>query len=184
MIYARKDLDGYKEDNSDAHTHIILDKDDYNSLIREKNNLIRVHRERSNSARDLRPKKEHTGYVLISGMEGQTKQFGYTFKCYKYKFQTPYDIILSFEDAKKYISSDIKQFDNFLLLDNREHNYRKFSVYLDFSEFDSEEFDDIWENELIFFDLKIKQNGFKQYWEVEFSSTIEINLKTSILGKK
>lgn len=44
-------------------------KNDVNYYRKLNNNLIRICKERANSARNLKPKKQHTGYVVISSQE-------------------------------------------------------------------------------------------------------------------
>ena len=70
-------------------------------------NLIRITQERANSQRDLRPKKEHTGYVVKRSSEREHRyKDGRSMKSlvlWETVLQTPYSVEYSSEDAAKLI---------------------------------------------------------------------------------
>ena len=69
-------------------------------------NLLRISRERANADRKLRPKKEHTGYVVVSSKE---KEWRYkesrndwkTVTLWETTLQTPYTVDFTEEQARK-----------------------------------------------------------------------------------
>lgn len=150
--------------------------------------LIRVHREKSNSQRSLIPKKEHSGYLFISGKRVKFKFFE-VFKdknCFLYKFQTPYDICLPYDLVMKRVDSDLRER---VLKDlNVDIDKVRFMGNVDaFVNSKAEKKGDyikgIWENnnELFIFNFKINQNGAKGFWEIEFNSRDEIIINNSVL---
>ena len=86
---------------------------------RHKNgNLIRILKEKSNAGRGLTPKKEHCGYVFLSGEE-----FTYIHKhsfneysrdnetlplpCWRVRFQTPYSVEMDFKSVTGLVFDDL-----------------------------------------------------------------------------
>ena len=79
------------------------DECDYQTRLNE--NLLRIAKERANADRKLRPKREHTGYVVISSIErdhsykdnyGKTK----TVRIWETVLQSPYRIDFTVEQAR------------------------------------------------------------------------------------
>lgn len=67
-------------------------------------NLLRIAKERANADRDLRPKKQHTGYVVISSMERDVTykdlhQRPKTERLWETVLQTPYSVGVTDEQA-------------------------------------------------------------------------------------
>jgi hypothetical protein len=65
--------------------------------------LLRIIRERANADRELRPKKEHTGYVITNFVEktGRPSQSIPIFKWYETTIQSPFPVAeTAFETAK------------------------------------------------------------------------------------
>lgn len=67
-------------------------------------NLLRISKERANASRKLKPKKEHSGYVVISSME---KDYSYkygsnrrTVRLWETVLQTPFSIDFTEEQAR------------------------------------------------------------------------------------
>lgn len=74
-------------------------------------NLLRINRERANADRKLKPKKEHTGYVVCSSSE---RDYTYRLKGKNYKIilwetvmQSPYTIDFTEELARKQIIDEL-----------------------------------------------------------------------------
>lgn len=68
-------------------------------------NLLRISKERANASRKLKPKKEHSGYVVISSTE---KDYSYkyganrrTVRLWETVLQTPFSIDFTEEQARK-----------------------------------------------------------------------------------
>lgn len=74
-------------------------------------NLLRICKERANADRKLKPKKEHTGYVVISSQEKeiryQEKRKMRTAVVWETVFQSPYSIEFTEEQARKLIVSEL-----------------------------------------------------------------------------
>lgn len=74
-------------------------------------NLLRICKERANADRKLKPKKEHTGYVVISSQEKeiryQEKRKMITAVVWETVFQSPYSIEFTEEQARKLIVSEL-----------------------------------------------------------------------------
>lgn len=82
-----------EEQKSEAEYQIGLNK-----------NLLRISRERANADRKLKPKKEHTGYVVISSMEkDHTYKHGSnrrTVRLWETVLQSPYSVDFTEEQAR------------------------------------------------------------------------------------
>ena len=67
--------------------------------------LMRINRERANSDRHLRPKREHSGYVVLRSGERdhsyRVKQKNVTVRLWETVLQTPYSIDFSADQAKE-----------------------------------------------------------------------------------
>ena len=80
-------------------------------------NLIRVAVERANAQRGLTPKKQHNGYVILSGEEyifncecaiPHTKKTKVLkLPCFKFRLQSPYQVNFDLDSVKKLICDDI-----------------------------------------------------------------------------
>lgn len=71
-------------------------------------NLLRVARERANGERKLKPKKEHTGYVVVSSMEKEhrfkgTNQSMHTVMLWETVLETPYTVDFEVDKVKRLI---------------------------------------------------------------------------------
>lgn len=69
-------------------------------------NLLRISRERANADRQLRPKKDHTGYVVVSSAEKESSYKDYYGKNKKVMLwetvlQSPYSVDFTEEQARK-----------------------------------------------------------------------------------
>lgn len=77
-----------------------------NTYLRGLNeNLLRISRERANVDRQLRPKKEHTGYVVVSSAEKESSYkdyYGKTIKVMLWEtvLQSPYSVDFTEEQAR------------------------------------------------------------------------------------
>lgn len=85
-------------------------------LQRLNKSLIKQIKERSNAQKGQYPKKQHTGYSLISSYQ---KEYRYYYQdnhrvawIYETVFQTPYDICLFHDDVKKLVIKDYLKEDN------------------------------------------------------------------------
>lgn len=75
--------------------------------------LLRISRERSNADRKLRPKKEHTGYVVLSSNEKELRRKDRGRSSYYYitlwetVLQSPYSVEFTEEQARRQICEDL-----------------------------------------------------------------------------
>lgn len=82
------------------------ERQDSDYLARLNENLLRIARERANADRNLKPKKEHTGYVVVSSTE---KEYRYkvnrrdfeTVMLWETVLQSPYSIDFTEEQARE-----------------------------------------------------------------------------------
>lgn len=75
-------------------------------------NLLRISRERANADRDLRPKKEHTGYVVVSSTEKKIRykdgnRHWATVVLWETILQTPYSIDFPEHQARQQSKEDL-----------------------------------------------------------------------------
>lgn len=75
-------------------------------------NLLRISRERANADRGLRPKKAHTGYVVVSSSEKEVRYKTsrnklLTTKVWETVIQSPYSVDFSENQARKLIEKDL-----------------------------------------------------------------------------
>lgn len=77
-------------------------------LERKNATLFNINREMINAKRNLKPKKEHSGYVLKGGREKAFKYFTSEFNFFAYRFQTPYSTSLKTSIVREKIIEDFK----------------------------------------------------------------------------
>ena len=148
------------------------------------NSFIRQCKERSNQEKGQTPKKQHTGYSLITS---NPKDYQYIYKGSRRKalifesvFQTPYPIDYSYFEAYELVDGDVAfGEDEDMLLDymgadefSIEHRYE--DVYDKYS-------DDDLENKNIFYNQNIRMNGRDGYWELILNHTKPLSSPPSIM---
>ena len=146
-------------------------------------NLLRISKERANKDRNLRPKKEHSGYVIISSTE----------KTYRYKgknrywtaaalwetvLQIPYSVDFTENQARKQVKDDLFKRDTdqlcYLLL-------KKIGITAVYGQEYSEMMkDDKWRDahapHNVMLDWRLRANYRTGYWEVIFSHTKPLDI--------
>lgn len=74
-------------------------------------NLLRISKERANADRKLKPKKEHTGYIVISSQEKEIryrdKKQMFSVVVWETVLQSPYNIEFTEEQARKQIFDEL-----------------------------------------------------------------------------
>ena len=85
-------------------------------------NLLRISRERANADRGLRPKKVHTGYVVVTSSEKEIRYRGgrnklLTAKVWETVLQSPYSVDLTESQARQLIEENLLTEKNGLLAD-------------------------------------------------------------------
>ncbi|MGN0993060.1 MAG: hypothetical protein ACI4PE_03990, partial [Bacilli bacterium] len=117
-------------------------------------NLLRISKERANADRKLKPKKEHTGYIVVSSQEKEIK-YSKSRKSIIWEtcIQTPYSIEFDESNAR----TQITEKENWMLACigiNRKH----YCEYSEIAMMDDEEFNTA-------FSLKLRANYKAGYWE-------------------
>lgn len=131
-------------------------------------NLLRISREKANAKRGLRPKKEHTGYLVLDSQQynyifryiSKGKTINETFPCWKVKIQTPYDSSIDFEVIKINIQNDlIKIIGSSLGIQKR----------INVETYEFKDFQELWTTSVNFiFKTTYKANFKSGLWEIEY----------------
>ena len=71
----------------------------------QESNLLRITKERANAERDLKPKKEHTGYVVLTSVEKESRykdSYGHprTITLWETAMETPYTVDFEAEQVR------------------------------------------------------------------------------------
>ena len=136
-------------------------------------NLLRIARERANADRKLRPKKEHTGYVVLSSVE---KEYRYrdrgswkSVKLWETALETPYSI----DFTERQVKAQIKE----LADDEGPHLVKQLGI----QGYCGQKYEDMlagrdWlteeeENNNIMLEKRMRANYRSGYWEVLFFHT-------------
>lgn len=84
-------------------------------LKRINDSFIRQIKERSNAAKGIYPKKQHTGYLLISSQQKEKKYYDGKWKTvfvFETVFKTPYTVDYKYEDVMYMIKNDFLKSDS------------------------------------------------------------------------
>ena len=134
-------------------------------------NLIRVAVERANAQRGLTPKKQHTGYVILSGEEyifncecqlsNSKKTKILKLPCFKFRLQSPYQVNFDLDSVKNLICDDI--------LKKLCENFGVSSVYeKGIAGYTEDAINKLWNrDENFIFKITYKANFQKGFWEFE-----------------
>ena len=144
--------------------------------------LLRISKERANVDRKLKPKKEHTGYVVISSTEKE-----YRFKTntstrlktailWQTVIQSKYSIDFTEEQAKKQIKEELfnHEYNSSWLIGkigitaNFDGKYEELLKNIDFR--------DNMQNYNVMFTPHFKANYRSGYWEIFFMHTKDLNI--------
>ena len=144
--------------------------------------LLRISKERANVDRKLKPKKEHTGYVVISSTEKE-----YKFKTntstrlktailWQTVIQSKYSIDFTEEQAKKQIQEELFNYE-----DNNSWLIGKIGITQIFNGKFEEllrnmDFRDNMQNYNVMFTPHFKANYRSGYWEIVFMHTKALNI--------
>ncbi len=111
----KSEIEGMQNQNDELLNSIMSMDDEVITLENSNRNLRRIVRERSNSARNLRPKKEHSGYVPLRVDQMQVTA-GYSEESgpiramvWKTTFETPYPALICFEDIEEEVMKELKE---------------------------------------------------------------------------
>lgn len=101
---------------ADIEHELATEKNESDYQRRLNANLLRISKERANADRKLKPKKEHTGYIVVSSAE---KEYRYqdgsrhwkTVTLWETVLQSPYSVDFTEEQARKQIPESLFQKD-------------------------------------------------------------------------
>lgn len=72
-------------------------------------NLLRISRERANAKRNLKPKKQHAGYIVLSSREIIWRDnWGHTSPAWQTEIQSPYPAGIKADALRNRINTDLK----------------------------------------------------------------------------
>lgn len=143
-------------------------------------NLLRICRENANQKRNIRPKKQRSGYIFLSSEQyddrktfdeegwGRTKLKTVYFKAWKTVFETPYSCFLSQDQAKDLIYADLT-----------EHNLLSAINISKYGDLTIEEAQEPEEYANKMYDTKYKANGRSGLWEVIIMHTLPVDVYTN-----
>lgn len=141
-------------------------------------NLLRISKERANADRKLRPKKEHSGYFVVSTLE---KDYRYSINRHQRKqvrlwetmLQSPYPVDFTEEQARKQIWEDLfgMDKDSFWLIGGIGIALAYNGRYEDLIELKDWEEKYKSENIALKPELKLRANFRAGYWETSFLHT-------------
>lgn len=143
-------------------------KKELTELRRLNNNLVRINKERSNAERKLQPKKQHTGYVVVSSQEKEIRYDIRNQKSYiawETVIQTPYTVEMNENDVRMQIDSDMTPNGARWLLGDIGINmvyYAELAKILKDEECDGEN---------VIFSRKLKANYTMDFWEISYMHT-------------
>lgn len=196
MKKAKLDIEEYKNkankiielENQKYQKRIQSIKDDFENSREEINrlnnlnsNLLRICKERANSKRKLKPKKNHSGYLILETKEYNNifrwngpKLVTESFPCWKTTIQSPYDCSISYEIINKNIYADLVNF----IGANLGLKY----VYFDVSKLKKKELVEVWNNSDNFiFKTSYKANNKSGFWEIEYLTKLSVNMPKEMI---
>lgn len=149
------------------------DEIQYQRRINE--NLLRINKERANADRKLKPKKEHSGYVVCSSSERD-----YTFRInrknhkivlWETVLQSPYLIDFTEEQARKQITEDLFEKD-----ENGKFFISKIGITAGYSGgfaamIEDKEWAESYKQYNVMLERKLRMNFKAGYWEIAFYHT-------------
>lgn len=139
--------------------------------------FVRINKERANADRELRPKKEHTGYVvllsqMIDGI-GHMTRWGLHegMPVWKSILQTPYEISIPFREMEILVREDFKA-----AICEKLGLKELFPSYTDYHK--SELFQNVNGDSLvnIGYKTRYRANYTKGYWEIDFIHLVPITV--------
>lgn len=146
------------------------------------NNILRINKEYANSKRGLKPKKIHSGYVVLDS-EQYTYNFRYwsngrfltsAYDCWKVRIQSPYNPSIKYTTISETIQNDLFKVFGYNLGIEYLTNVEKLSL----GEFDKK----YKEDRNFIFKTWYKANNKNGFWEVVYLVKDEINLNSETIN--
>ena len=161
---AKEDAEKYKKAWKDTESQLEEQK-----ALNE--NLLRISRERANADRKLKPKKEHTGYVVVSSTERKARyRYGRADQeivVWETVLQSPYSVDFPEEQARR-LMDDLFQKD-----ENDAWLIRRIGIngrYFDGLQALKDEGED-WDEYNVAYERNIRANYKAGYWEIILKHT-------------
>lgn len=164
------------EDFNNINSKQLLNlQDQINILEKQNNNLLRINREKSNSIRNLIPKKKHIGYIKKNSQEFiylfnysenincVTRKYQKKLLVWKTLVQTPFSLDFEQKDLDVFIANDFKKL-NLEMVDI--NKFKELDQLIKF----------INSKEQFIFDLKLKENLIEKFWEISFLSKSRVEI--------
>lgn len=177
--YSSRLYNGYntlKKQNTTLTEKLEKSEEELERISSSRDNLIRQVKERSNQERNLYPKKQHTGYCLISS---NPKDYKCTVSGSKIKeiiyetiFQTPYSINYQYEEVTDLVSDDLSygelgdRFIDYIGIDEVKDFIRYDDVVEEYK-YNKHELESI----NLLYAKNIRMNGRDGYWELILQHT-------------
>ena len=144
-----EDIESLKEEIKELN-------DEIERITRINKNLIRQIKERSNASKGQYPKKQHTGYSLVSSVQKEYRYYKSgnhkTAWIFETVFQTPYDISFKYDDVLDVVYDDLYE---------RNEEGKSIIEILGFSDyFDYRTYPEVYEGDII---RNIKTDLIEQY---------------------
>ncbi|MDS0528553.1 hypothetical protein NNC19_23040 [Clostridium sp. SHJSY1] len=156
-------------------------KNEINRLNDLNANILRINKEYANSKRGLKPKKAHSGYVVLD-----SEQYKYNFRhwasgrfltkaydCWKVRIQSPYNSSIKYTTISETIQSDLFKVFGY----NLGIEYLTNVDDLSLGEFDEK----YKENRNFIFKTWYRSNNKNGFWEVVYLIKNEINLSNEMV---
>ncbi len=148
--------------NGQDFSHILLTAKEYETMTLAIESLKRINRERSNAERNIKPKKDRSGYIVL-GYDTNNFRIEFDEKTSSHEarrllLETPYGLQIGYKEALTLILNDLAElsleFGAFGCIDKR--SIASKDIFESFFKADSEKF-------LIIFGLEAQRNGL---WSV------------------
>ena len=138
-------------------------------------NLLRMAKERSNVDRKLKPKKEHTGYVVLTSTEKECRyrdgnRRWYTVMLWETVMETPYSVELGLEEVRRLLDELFQADENGVRL------IHKIGITVDYPDgyeeliYDKKWRENYWQYNVML-ERRLKANYRAGYWEIIFMHT-------------
>lgn len=139
-------------------------------------NLLRISKERANADRKLKPKKEHTGYVVVSSIEKEHRfrdsyNHWKTVTLWETVLQSPHPVDFTEEQARKQMLEDLFQED-----ENGDWLIQKIGITADYGDgyaklIGDKDWREVYQQYNVMLERRLKANYRARYWELVFVHT-------------
>lgn len=181
LIRIRKAEEEARRSVEDIERELVTEKAESDYQRRLNANLLRISKERSNADRKLKPKKDHTGYVVVSSAEKESRykdgnRHWRAVTLWETALQSPYSVDFTEEQARKQMMEELFQKD-----EDGNWPIQKIGITGNYSSGYSEMIGDKeWrESHLqynVMLDRHLRANFRSGYWEIVFMHTKPLSI--------